>query len=389
MALPASGTISMLQVRTELAATGAISLGQATVRTLFGVPSGTISLSNGYGKSSGTPLIFAGYQTFSAQNTTSTGWGTKIANTTVNPTNMTYGHAWAGSSLYGCVEQGAGPKFWIWAWSGNWGTLYAQPATAAGVSTGGVSGFSITQGAVNVAAAGGYTAPYVAGYAFTQASGFGTKFASPSVSVGAASPSITFSNSGNTLFLGLTATPWLRALDVTNSGFGTLRTSAGMTRIVTYLRVPKITNTGLLVASGLLSDFGWYPYTDGSGFGTKVAGPTQTGYSISAVTVTPQVDAMLYAAANSPMVRAYRMTTTAFGTAYTSLSSLSYVSGPTALDIKRTNDQFIIGGTDNANNNAIMGPWSSTTGYGTLYASPNSNPSGVGARPDSALYPRA
>jgi hypothetical protein len=51
MTLPASGQISMSQVRTELSASAQISLGQTSVRTLFGVASGQIALSNGYGKS--------------------------------------------------------------------------------------------------------------------------------------------------------------------------------------------------------------------------------------------------------------------------------------------------------------------------------------------------
>ena len=53
MTLPASGAISLSQVNTELgiASTTAISLNQTNVRTLFGKPSGVISMSDGYGKS--------------------------------------------------------------------------------------------------------------------------------------------------------------------------------------------------------------------------------------------------------------------------------------------------------------------------------------------------
>lgn len=52
--LPASGPLSLSQVNTELglAANTQISLGQASVRTLAGVPSGAISFSNLHGKSS-------------------------------------------------------------------------------------------------------------------------------------------------------------------------------------------------------------------------------------------------------------------------------------------------------------------------------------------------
>jgi len=54
MTLPASGAISLSNVNVELAlsSTAVISLNDTVVRSLFAVPSGAISMSNGYGKSS-------------------------------------------------------------------------------------------------------------------------------------------------------------------------------------------------------------------------------------------------------------------------------------------------------------------------------------------------
>lgn len=54
MALPTSGTIALSQVNTELGlgSTTNISMNQSNVRTLFGIPSGAIAMSNGYSKSS-------------------------------------------------------------------------------------------------------------------------------------------------------------------------------------------------------------------------------------------------------------------------------------------------------------------------------------------------
>lgn len=53
MTLPASGVITMAQVNTELglSSTANITLNDTAVRNLFGVTSGAISMSNGYGKS--------------------------------------------------------------------------------------------------------------------------------------------------------------------------------------------------------------------------------------------------------------------------------------------------------------------------------------------------
>lgn len=57
MTLPSSGAISLSNVDTELglSSTAQISMNCTNVRTLFGVPSGAISMSNGYGKSNITP----------------------------------------------------------------------------------------------------------------------------------------------------------------------------------------------------------------------------------------------------------------------------------------------------------------------------------------------
>jgi len=68
MTLPASGAISLSQVNTELGLTASttVSLGASNVRTLAGVASGLIALSNLYGKSN---ITEKGY--FGGGNTTS------------------------------------------------------------------------------------------------------------------------------------------------------------------------------------------------------------------------------------------------------------------------------------------------------------------------------
>lgn len=65
MPLPSSGPISLSQVNTELglSSTATISMGNSNVRTLFGVPSGAISMSNGYGKANQFAFTISSNQT--------------------------------------------------------------------------------------------------------------------------------------------------------------------------------------------------------------------------------------------------------------------------------------------------------------------------------------
>tara|TARA_R110002126_G_scaffold95593_1_gene224493 strand:- start:1349 stop:2275 length:927 start_codon:yes stop_codon:yes gene_type:complete len=62
MALPASGQITLNQVNVELGLSGTAQIGMndAAVRALFGIASGEIEMSDGYGKSSETLLTSAG-----------------------------------------------------------------------------------------------------------------------------------------------------------------------------------------------------------------------------------------------------------------------------------------------------------------------------------------
>jgi hypothetical protein len=89
MALPASGAISLSQVNVELglSATAQIGMNDAAVRTLFGVPSGAISMSDGYGKANQFAFTISSNQTNAnlATLATAAGWnGTSKVIATIN-----------------------------------------------------------------------------------------------------------------------------------------------------------------------------------------------------------------------------------------------------------------------------------------------------------------
>jgi len=107
MTLPASGAISMNQVNVELGSAGTTqrSLNDTAVRTLFGIPSGQISMSNGYGKSSAPNSLgtyysaYGGYYTgtqcgyylFTTTTTVGRQWKTTLTATT-NAASVTDGY---------------------------------------------------------------------------------------------------------------------------------------------------------------------------------------------------------------------------------------------------------------------------------------------------------
>jgi hypothetical protein len=65
MALPSSGSISIDDIKTELGITGALDLTDSRVRTLAGVPSGSITLPNDFWGKSARTVTIAGQQTVS------------------------------------------------------------------------------------------------------------------------------------------------------------------------------------------------------------------------------------------------------------------------------------------------------------------------------------
>ena len=108
MTLPASGAITLNNVNVELGLSGttSINMDQSTVRTLFTVPSGAISMSNGYGKSNAptvSSVVVSGTTSYNDVTQSSAAWTVLItysnASTSTDCTLLTWGQYYNSSTL--------------------------------------------------------------------------------------------------------------------------------------------------------------------------------------------------------------------------------------------------------------------------------------------------
>ena len=159
MTLPASGAISFNAINVELGVAGTTNanINQASYRTLAGVPSGTISLSNFYGKSNRATLSYtysASTQSASLNVTSISGYVSGKSDITITVNSGVY--LWSGFTLTGgnsgdtvtLVNNG-----YIMGDGGNGGGVYFNSLVSAGAGQTALSlGFNTTVNNTNASA---------------------------------------------------------------------------------------------------------------------------------------------------------------------------------------------------------------------------------------------
>ena len=221
--------------------------------------------------------------------------------------------------------------------------------------------------------------PYVLAYPWLPGSGFGTKYADPTVTPTSGVTNVAFSPNGRVIFLGGTVSPYIQAYSWTQeSGFGTkyANPSTNPGAVVANIAVNP---AGTVVAMSAGSTNVAYRWTDAGGFGTKYTDPAAQYGSNGSTSLawSPVGDAIVTGGtlSNAPRVVGYKWSdVSGWGTAY----AASFTSGGTANSIRQiafnpagTAVIFSLWGPVGTTSGPTVGlRWSSSTGWGTQYSVP-------------------
>jgi hypothetical protein len=427
----ATGQISLKGVNGELRQVlgASVSMGAASGRTLAGVPSGQISMSNYQGKTVGSTSFFiingssgaeayswsSGFSTkFSAPTGTASGYGS------ANQQGTDSGIALLGDVVFrGCVST---PRIWARKFtSSGWGTLYSTNAINQQLTS------STRDMAVHP---NGNLVAYLTGINWyldifdffsetvdSLSAGWGCEYLIPfaygsgTLAYPGTAQKMEWSRGGRAIAVGHIASPYITvypfdgvtskqttesgsAQYTRGSGFGTIYSNPG-TLPSDYIAGITFTNSAVITASRQTTSNGWleaWAWSDSTGFGTKYSNPSSDftaykspnrirsspnqsyiavagGWSSSNPSTTKTDCLFLYAWDNS----------SGFGTLYSNPTS-SFTSNNTssgANDVAWTNDSAAVAFTASIRGTSTapygFAAWAVSSGWGSKYSDPASN----------------
>ena len=202
-----------------------------------------------------------------------------------------------------------------WPFSGaGWGTKYSQPTTAPTMSSGAAYNHMVSPGLVGV---GGGTSPYINVYAFSNTTGYGTRYSNPGTLPSTVVQMISFRTQATTALAGCwqTTSPYVRVWQWA-SGFSTAYAAPATlpTGTTNSIRFNSAGDTVLISmnASPYVAAYSW---TSGSGWGTRYTPTTLPTGSATDASWRPGDNAIAVSHSTTPFLSVYPWTGS-FGSKY-------------------------------------------------------------------------
>ena len=307
------------------------------------------------------------------------GFGTKYANPASAPAGEGRDVVFDKAGRSVVIANITSPRVAAYQFFEGFSTKYADPATLPAGNAFGVD-FNYLDSEVAVAHDAD---PVVSVYAWTYASGFGTKYANPATKPTTNGNDTEFNHDSTFIAVGHNATPFISVYPWTvGTGFGTKLSNpatlpGGEVKRIDFRGTTSTTDIGMAVGTGGGTNDGVaYPFT--TSFGTRYAlavGLQATGQGFRFTKSGTQCG---FSTNNSPYQYGYPFTTgTGFGTKYANPASL-----PSGLGIGIDFDDttaFVAGG---GRGSPYLEVWDwSGTGWGSKYANPATLPAGGANNP--------
>lgn len=257
----------------------------------------------------------------------------------------------------------------------GFGTKYANPSTLPNVNTDGCYSVSFSPTGSDIAVTHD-ASPYFSVYRFTSGSGFGAKYSDPGSPPETDVIDVKFSPSGNDLIFSYFGSPALISYAFTSgSGIGSRLVSDPSPAISNLTYTLDINPAGNVVIASQLSQFSSvtsaiiaYPFTSGTGFGTKFSDPSSptTGQGSLAVAFSPLGNSVALTSDTAPGLQAY-VWSNGFGSKYTDPSTFTS-AGAGSICYSPSGNEIAVISEDSPYIHVF--PFSASTGFGTKYSNP-------------------
>lgn len=231
------------------------------------------------------------------------------------------------------------------------------------------------------------TTPYIAVYPWYDVGGFGTKISDPATLPAGTGNQVKFSKTGEDIAIAHTSSPYISAYPWSSAGFGTKYSNPATLQYGTQSTVAFNNASNMLAAGGIatsaLKNVGVYPWTPGTGFGTRFSTPSDAYASstieTNEVVFSPNDSDIIYSSGTSTArIHAFQWSnSTGWGSKYNDPPTGSGTGE--GCDINASGNVVTL--TTGSTPYVFAWPWTSGatggSGFGTAYSNPSTLPTGT------------